>query len=312
MNNIIGLKNINESLQTHFLIYKITNIINGKHYIGQHVTDDPFDTYFGSGRLMLKALKKYDLSCFTKEILFDFDNFEDMNNKEKELVPLSACYPNDPMSYNLREGGFNGQHSQESLDKLSKSQSQRLSNLTCDQRLQWLKKLSIASSGKNNAMYGDFEHTKGFRAENKRRKGKKFEEIFGKNKAQEIKLKISKSTTAENNGCYGKRWLYNPNTKDKVYVFEDEIQKYLDLGYIKGTGLQTSKGYKWINNGFKEMQVHPMKINEYIANGWNIGKMKTTRKMINPNTGKYKYVKPQNFQIYLDQGYVFGTDKKKK
>ncbi len=57
---------------------------------------------------MLKALKKYDLSCFTKEILFDFDNFEDMNNKEKELVPLSACYPNDPMSYNLREGGFNG------------------------------------------------------------------------------------------------------------------------------------------------------------------------------------------------------------
>lgn len=35
-----------------------------------------------------------------------------------------------------------------------------------------------------------------------------------------------------------------------------------------------------------------MKIYEYIVNGWNIGKMKTTRKMINPNTGKYKYVKP--------------------
>lgn len=28
-----------------------------------------------------------------------------MNNKEKDLVQLSNCYPNDPMSYNLREGG---------------------------------------------------------------------------------------------------------------------------------------------------------------------------------------------------------------
>lgn len=30
-----------------------------------------------------------------------------MNQKEKELVPLSACYPNDKTSYNLIEGGTN-------------------------------------------------------------------------------------------------------------------------------------------------------------------------------------------------------------
>jgi hypothetical protein len=30
-----------------------------------------------------------------------------MNNKEKELVQLSNCYPDNPLSYNLREGGSN-------------------------------------------------------------------------------------------------------------------------------------------------------------------------------------------------------------
>jgi hypothetical protein len=59
----------------------------------------------GSGYLIKRAHKKYQLSSFTKIILFDFDNFEEMNAKEKELVPLSCCYPMDPMSYNIQEGG---------------------------------------------------------------------------------------------------------------------------------------------------------------------------------------------------------------
>lgn len=108
MNNIELSCTVNESLSTHYLIYKITNIINGKYYIGQHKTDDVFDDYMGSGKIILEAEDKYGLSAFTKTILFDFDNFDDMNNKEKELVQLSNCYPNDSMSYNLHIGGCGG------------------------------------------------------------------------------------------------------------------------------------------------------------------------------------------------------------
>ena len=34
MNKLDGIENINESLSTHYLIYRITNDINGKYYIG--------------------------------------------------------------------------------------------------------------------------------------------------------------------------------------------------------------------------------------------------------------------------------------
>jgi len=90
---INGLSNVVENQEIHYLVYKITNLVNGKYYIGQHQTKNPYDDYIGSGKLIKRAIKKYGLTCFIKEFLFDFDSFEKMNNKEKELIPLSMCYP---------------------------------------------------------------------------------------------------------------------------------------------------------------------------------------------------------------------------
>ena len=39
---------------TKFFIYKITNKINGKMYIGQHVSTKEKDLYFGSGFILKK------------------------------------------------------------------------------------------------------------------------------------------------------------------------------------------------------------------------------------------------------------------
>ena len=85
-----------------YTIYKITNNLDGKYYIGKHQTKDLDDGYMGSGKLLKRATKKHGIENFTKEILHVFDNEQEMNDKEKELVILSE------ESYNLCEGGKGG------------------------------------------------------------------------------------------------------------------------------------------------------------------------------------------------------------
>jgi hypothetical protein len=85
-----------------FTIYKITNKLDGKYYIGKHQTKDLNDGYFGSGKVLKRAIKKHGIENFTKEILHVFDNEAEMNAKEKELVELHES------SYNLCPGGQGG------------------------------------------------------------------------------------------------------------------------------------------------------------------------------------------------------------
>lgn len=85
-----------------YTIYKTTNTLNGKYYIGKHQTLNPNDDYLGSGKRLRYAIKKYGRENFIKSVLFIFDNEADMNAKEKELVVLAED------SYNLCEGGHGG------------------------------------------------------------------------------------------------------------------------------------------------------------------------------------------------------------
>jgi len=90
----------------YYTIYKITNKINGKFYIGKHQTNDLHDDYMGSGKLIKSAIEKYGVENFKKEILYVFDNENDMNDKESELV--TEEFVKDNNNYNLCPGGNGG------------------------------------------------------------------------------------------------------------------------------------------------------------------------------------------------------------
>ena len=72
----------------HYLVYKTTNLVNGKIYIGKHETDNLDDGYLGSGKILRKAIEKYGEQNFKREILFECSTREEMNAKEAEIPPL--------------------------------------------------------------------------------------------------------------------------------------------------------------------------------------------------------------------------------
>ena len=91
---------------SYFIIYKTTNLVNNKIYIGAHETNNLNDNYLGSGKYLKSAIKKYGVNSFVKEILFIYNNREQMFSKEAELVTEEFCKRND--TYNIKVGGFGG------------------------------------------------------------------------------------------------------------------------------------------------------------------------------------------------------------
>lgn len=94
-----------------YCIYKITNNLNGKIYIGQHKLrkkESPRE-YMGKGIAIREAYKKYGIENFTKEIIeyiYDDEKHEIVSEHEKYWIKeLNSKYPN---GYNISDGGEGG------------------------------------------------------------------------------------------------------------------------------------------------------------------------------------------------------------
>lgn len=101
----------------HNLIYQITNLVNGKIYIGRHSTNNINDNYFGSGKEITKEVKLLGRDSFKKELLFDFPTGQEMIDKEIEL--LTREFVESDSNYNLGSGqGGVFTHDEEARQKL--------------------------------------------------------------------------------------------------------------------------------------------------------------------------------------------------
>ena len=169
-----------------YTIYKITNKVNAKFYIGKHQTKDLDDGYMGSGKLIRAAIKKHGAENFEKEILHIFETEAEMNEAEKSLVVLNEN------SYNLCPGGQGGFGY---LNSLPEAEERRMLAASLGGK---------SSKGKRNPSASE-------RIKKMHREGRfKYDTFTGKTHSQESKKKISDAMSShsfqkgEKNSQYGK------------------------------------------------------------------------------------------------------------
>jgi hypothetical protein len=169
-----------------YYIYQITNLTNNKIYIGKHIASSLENDYMGSGKLLKKAIKKHGLKNFKKDILFVFDNEQDMNIKEKKLVTEEFCLRKD--TYNLCVGGKGG------FSFINRY------NLHCTEKQKEAGKNNIKKAQKKYKELWHFsdefrKHCKEKNSEAQKKLRKKIGGAFkGKKHTEEAKQKISQSS----------------------------------------------------------------------------------------------------------------------
>jgi hypothetical protein len=94
-----------------YCIYEVKNLINGKTYYGQHRLREnrPFekDPYFGSGKILNYAIKKYGRNNFKKSIVIQGDfSKNEINSFEKCIIRMMRLI--DKAEYNIADGGNGG------------------------------------------------------------------------------------------------------------------------------------------------------------------------------------------------------------
>jgi hypothetical protein len=227
----------------HYL-YKITNLINNKIYIGIHSTDNLDDGYFGSGKVLIKAIKKYGKENFKKEIIEQFESREHASIQEELIVNEDFIKRVD--TYNCKIGGDNSgilgyKFSDEALSKRTMSRknfkhseetkarmkNNMLGHIVSDETKN---KLSITSL----AYWNDFTIDKSER--NKKISNSNKNKIFTdetKNKirmARKKQIFTSESKNKMRLAQLGKSWYHNSELKVSKCFRPNEVPE----NWIKG------------------------------------------------------------------------------
>jgi group I intron endonuclease len=117
------MSNINENKKYHF-IYKTTNLINNKFYIGMHSTANLNDGYLGSGKKLRYSIRKYGKENFSTQVLEFLPDRESLKKREKEIV--NERFIQDENCLNLQLGGgggfINSNHRQKFFEAAKKTQ----------------------------------------------------------------------------------------------------------------------------------------------------------------------------------------------
>jgi group I intron endonuclease len=151
-----------EISKKYHTIYKITNLVNNKIYIGAHSTNNPNDSYMGSGTFIRKAIKKYGIENFSKEIISYHSTYKELYDEEQKIVNIEFIQRRD--TYNMEIGGSGGKlWTKEMIDRMKEGikrcyQNGHVNSFKGKSHTEKSKKLikdnHADNAGEKNPMYG--------------------------------------------------------------------------------------------------------------------------------------------------------------
>lgn len=199
-----------------YIIYKTTNLVNDKFYIGKHKTKDLNDDYLGSGKLLKRAIAKYGIDNFHKEILHVCKDEEHMNLLESILV-----VPDAETNYNLCEGGHGGWG----------YINRQLADVMRPKRINNLEKARTKDSiAKATA------HASATMAATNRAGKIRYDTFTGKSHSEEWKQRQSsimkEKQKGSKNSQYGTCWI--TNDKENKKIKHQDLNAWIEQGYRKG------------------------------------------------------------------------------
>ena len=206
----------------YFYLYKTTNLLNDKYYVGMHTTYNINDGYLGSGKRLKYSLKKYGIENFKFEIIEFFNNKEELIKAETLLINEELL--NDEFCMNLRIGGIGGFYNY-SPTKEQMEKSKNTQNILRENDKEWVDRKFDRMSKSLKKVYEDGRREKFY-----------FFDWSGRKHSDETKSKISEKlkviSKGEGNSQYGTCWITKEGENKKIK--KSELDNFLSNGWIKG------------------------------------------------------------------------------
>lgn len=207
-----------------YYVYKITNTVNGKYYIGAHQSECIDDGYLGSGKWLKNAQRKYGADLFTKEIIKLCETEREMYALEAELVTEDLV--RDDQCYNLTTGGRGGWnfHNTDPANRHHRRAGAAVRNAlpaTDETR----RKISVSCASRWQS--GEMDHLRPMMAT----------AFKGKTHTEETKRRIGEANsknTGSANSQFGSCWVYHEGQKRNMKVNHSDLQDALDDGWVRG------------------------------------------------------------------------------
>lgn len=202
----------------YFFIYKTTNLINEKFYIGKHCTSNLKDGYIGSGTILRRSVRKYGKQNFKCEVLEYCENHEDLKKREREII--NEEFLKDPLSMNLQLGGGGGFSNEEHIKKCRKGASDHQKKVWQNKEYrEKIKKSLLQNLIKNH-----------------KEKKIKHDNFKDKTHSRETKALMSEQRKGtglkETNSQFGTCWITKEGINKKIK--KQELNIFTNLGWSKG------------------------------------------------------------------------------